>query len=40
VGQPAEQLDHVLFGGGLTPTRSEALALPISDHRALVVELA
>jgi endonuclease/exonuclease/phosphatase family metal-dependent hydrolase len=40
VDEPAEQLDHVLVGGGLTATRSQAAALPISDHRALSVELA
>jgi endonuclease/exonuclease/phosphatase family metal-dependent hydrolase len=33
--EPTEQLDHVLLGGRLTPTDSAALALTVSDHRAL-----
>jgi endonuclease/exonuclease/phosphatase family metal-dependent hydrolase len=36
---PTEQLDHVLVGGRLEPSRSAATAMPISDHRALQVDL-
>lgn len=36
---PAEQLDHLLGRGRLVATRVEAWQLPLSDHRALVVEL-
>ena len=32
---PAEQIDHILVGPGLTVGSSGAQALPISDHRAL-----
>lgn len=39
VAAPTEQLDHILLSGGLAPSHSEACALPISDHRALSVEL-
>ncbi|MDQ6648640.1 MAG: endonuclease/exonuclease/phosphatase family protein [Actinomycetota bacterium] len=39
--KPAIQLDHALGRGALPAVRSaEALAMPLSDHRALVVELA
>jgi endonuclease/exonuclease/phosphatase family metal-dependent hydrolase len=40
--EPRVQLDHVLAsGGGLPPvTSARALPMPLSDHRALVVELA
>jgi endonuclease/exonuclease/phosphatase family metal-dependent hydrolase len=38
VERPRRQLDHVLVRGGLTATGpAEALRLPLSDHRALVV---
>jgi endonuclease/exonuclease/phosphatase family metal-dependent hydrolase len=38
VHRPARQLDHVLVRGGLRVTgRTEAVRLPLSDHRALVV---
>jgi endonuclease/exonuclease/phosphatase family metal-dependent hydrolase len=37
---PTRQLDHILLRGALAPVRaSAAAALPISDHRALVVDL-
>jgi endonuclease/exonuclease/phosphatase family metal-dependent hydrolase len=36
--RPRRQLDHVLVRGGLTATGpAEAVRLPLSDHRALVV---
>lgn len=37
---PREQLDHVLVDGALTVTGSSAPRLPVSDHRALVADLA
>jgi endonuclease/exonuclease/phosphatase family metal-dependent hydrolase len=37
---PREQLDHVLGDGTVRATQAEARRLPISDHRALVVDLA
>jgi endonuclease/exonuclease/phosphatase family metal-dependent hydrolase len=38
--QPRVQLDHVLASGALPPvTAVESPALPLSDHRALLVEL-
>ena len=38
VDQPRRQLDHVLVRGGLRSTGpAEAVRLPLSDHRALVV---
>jgi endonuclease/exonuclease/phosphatase family metal-dependent hydrolase len=38
--EPRVQLDHVLATGDLPPVTSvDALALPVSDHRALVVQL-
>jgi endonuclease/exonuclease/phosphatase family metal-dependent hydrolase len=38
VDRPLRQLDHVLVRGGLTATGpAEAVRLPLSDHRALVV---
>jgi endonuclease/exonuclease/phosphatase (EEP) superfamily protein YafD len=38
VAQPRRQLDHVLVRGGLNATGpAEAVQLPLSDHRALVV---
>ena len=38
--EPRVQLDHVLASGDLPPvTAVEALPLPVSDHRALVVQL-
>jgi endonuclease/exonuclease/phosphatase family metal-dependent hydrolase len=36
---PTEQIDHVLADGDLRATDSCAVRLPVSDHRALVVEL-
>jgi endonuclease/exonuclease/phosphatase family metal-dependent hydrolase len=38
-GAPREQLDHVLVDGQLTARSSEAVRLPVSDHRALYVDL-
>lgn len=39
-GRPTRQLDHVLVGGPLRPAgAAEAVRLPLSDHRALVVDL-
>jgi len=40
VDDPREQIDHVLVDGSLEPARSCARLLPLSDHRALVVDLA
>lgn len=41
VDSPRRQLDHVLVRGGLSATGpAEALRLPLSDHRALVVPCA
>ena len=40
VDEPREQIDHVLVDGALEPTGSCARLLPLSDHRALVVDLA
>src|SRR4051794_24092488 len=40
VDDPREQLDHVLAEGPLVAARSEARRLPLSDHCALVVDLA
>lgn len=38
--RPERQLDHVLLDGTLPPAvRAHALELPLSDHRALVVDL-
>jgi endonuclease/exonuclease/phosphatase family metal-dependent hydrolase len=37
---PRLQLDHILVEGSLTVTGSAAPALPLSDHRALVADLA
>lgn len=36
---PREQLDHVLADDGVEVLKAEAIRLPISDHRALVVDL-
>lgn len=36
---PTEQLDHVLARGALPPASGRAVRLPLSDHRALVVDL-
>jgi endonuclease/exonuclease/phosphatase family metal-dependent hydrolase len=38
--EPVEQIDHVLVDGDLRVASSEARRLPISDHLALVVDLA
>jgi endonuclease/exonuclease/phosphatase family metal-dependent hydrolase len=37
---PREQLDHILVDGALTSTGSSAPHLALSDHRALVADLA
>jgi endonuclease/exonuclease/phosphatase family metal-dependent hydrolase len=38
--EPTRQLDHVLVRGGLTATGpAEVVRLPLSDHRALVVDV-
>jgi endonuclease/exonuclease/phosphatase family metal-dependent hydrolase len=37
---PREQLDHILLDGALTATGSSAPHLALSDHRALVADLA
>lgn len=37
--QPREQLDHVLVDGSLVGIGSSAAELPLSDHRALLVDL-
>ena len=40
LGQPTRQLDHILARGVVGRVRSsEAPELPLSDHRALVVDL-
>ncbi len=39
VDGPREQLDHILLSDGLVASHGQAHALPISDHRALSVEL-
>jgi endonuclease/exonuclease/phosphatase family metal-dependent hydrolase len=39
-GHPREQLDHILLDGPVTATASAAPQLPLSDHRALVADLA
>jgi endonuclease/exonuclease/phosphatase family metal-dependent hydrolase len=39
VDRPREQLDHLLLGGALTAGASAAPELPVSDHRALWVDL-
>jgi endonuclease/exonuclease/phosphatase family metal-dependent hydrolase len=36
---PTQQLDHILVRGSIRGCDDEALALPLSDHRALVAEL-
>lgn len=36
---PRAQLDHVLLDGDLPPARGKAVELPMSDHRALVVDV-
>ncbi|RNM15925.1 endonuclease/exonuclease/phosphatase family protein [Nocardioides pocheonensis] len=38
--RPREQLDHVLVDGSLDVRSSHAVRLPVSDHRALYVDLA
>jgi endonuclease/exonuclease/phosphatase family metal-dependent hydrolase len=37
---PREQIDHVLADGAVRARASEARRLPLSDHRALLVDLA
>jgi endonuclease/exonuclease/phosphatase family metal-dependent hydrolase len=37
---PVEQIDHVLADGAVAEEASYAVRLPLSDHRALVVDLA
>jgi endonuclease/exonuclease/phosphatase family metal-dependent hydrolase len=39
-GSPTEQLDHVLASSGVTATATQDVRLPLSDHHALVVDLA
>jgi len=40
VTRPTRQLDHLLVRGGIRPTGpAEAVQLPLSDHRALVVQV-
>ena len=40
VHSPTQQLDHMLFrGGSLTITDTAAPAMPLSDHRALLVDV-
>jgi endonuclease/exonuclease/phosphatase family metal-dependent hydrolase len=36
---PRVQVDHVLATGGLVPLGARVVELPVSDHRALVVDL-
>ena len=36
---PREQLDHILAAGPLPPVQGHVTRLPMSDHRALVVDL-
>jgi endonuclease/exonuclease/phosphatase family metal-dependent hydrolase len=36
---PTQQIDHVLVRGSVTAGRGESVLLPVSDHRALRVEL-
>ncbi len=36
---PRVQIDHVLSTGGLVPRAARVAELPVSDHRALVVDL-
>jgi endonuclease/exonuclease/phosphatase family metal-dependent hydrolase len=36
---PREQLDHVLLDGDLPAARGDVVELPLSDHRALVVDV-
>ncbi|WP_210503364.1 endonuclease/exonuclease/phosphatase family protein [Nocardioides xinjiangensis] len=38
-GSPREQLDHVLLDGDLPPATGRVVELPLSDHRALVVDI-
>jgi endonuclease/exonuclease/phosphatase family metal-dependent hydrolase len=38
-GDPSRQLDHVLLEGDLPPGEGRAVQLPLSDHRALVVDV-
>jgi len=37
-GHPREQIDHILGDGVPTPAGSRALELPMSDHRALLLD--
>ena len=36
---PLVQIDHVLSTGGVVPLAARVVELPVSDHRALVVDL-
>jgi endonuclease/exonuclease/phosphatase family metal-dependent hydrolase len=36
---PTQQIDHVLVRGGVRTHHGEAVALPVSDHRALAVHV-
>ena len=40
VNQPREQIDHVLGRGPVAATSARSVVLPLSDHRALVADLA
>jgi endonuclease/exonuclease/phosphatase family metal-dependent hydrolase len=38
--QPREQIDHILLSGAVNGrTRSDVLRLPLSDHRALILDI-
>lgn len=37
--QPTQQIDHLLTRGGVRATATQAVALPMSDHRALVADV-
>ena len=39
VTTPREQIDHILGEGVAAPSHAEVLELPVSDHRALVVDV-
>jgi endonuclease/exonuclease/phosphatase family metal-dependent hydrolase len=37
--RPREQIDHILGDGVPTPSHAQAIELPMSDHRALLVDI-
>jgi endonuclease/exonuclease/phosphatase family metal-dependent hydrolase len=39
VDHPREQIDHILTTGRFPAARGRTVALPVSDHRALVVDV-